>query len=345
MNRVADSSPDPHRLLRGITAEIGRVQRQIRIRDALCARLDAVTRDLALCRRRARRLSKRLELETEDVVRLEKAGWISLVAGLTGTRDARLAKERREAAAARLNYEQCAAQMERLRLVERSLRGRIRPLAGLEERRRSLRDRKRAAVEAGGSLQAIRLSQAETDAASDIRELAEAIAAGARALADVRNVHRLLRLGRGSYSAEGYRLSGALDVVDDLTGGRYNLGCSGRHESLSYHTLRKAADAAGRAHSSVEAFKRELADVGTAKRFDLSLPPIDIPPLWEVVLVPYEGILEPAILERVDAAMRGATQTASALQVALMQLRAAAAAARERRRRLRSEIDELVLRA
>src|SRR5262245_58743381 len=96
-------------MLRAIDQQLLQINRRLRAREktrsALNAARDALRREQA----HLGELAARLEAEQRDVRRLESPGLAALLATLRGQRSDRLAREQREALAARLAYETALA--------------------------------------------------------------------------------------------------------------------------------------------------------------------------------------------------------------------------------------------
>lgn len=119
--------------------------------------------------------------EQEDVDKLEKGGLRSLLLSITGDKEARLSQERREALAAKLQYDQAQRDLE-------DIDGRIRAVLGEKDSLRIDRIRRDALLEEKGELlkqmggaagaRLTELDQRLDELESQRREVGEAISAG-----------------------------------------------------------------------------------------------------------------------------------------------------------------------
>lgn len=214
------------------------------------ARLEARMRDLEERRRerqaKVEKTAGRLQLEQRDVDRLEKGGLRALLLSLTGDKEERLSKERREAAAARLQHDQA---VEDLAWLDRE----VQALLEKKTRQRRLEGRLQALLEEKAEL----LKAQGGEAGEKLLELDRELAAleGER-----REVEEAQRAGREAETA----LAIVLDDLDtagsygtwDLLGGGL-LADLGKHDRLS-----AARGGLSHAQRCLSRFRTELADVG-----------------------------------------------------------------------------------
>ncbi|MDN3243114.1 hypothetical protein [Glycomyces tritici] len=188
--------------------------------------------------------------EQKDVDQLERVSFKALWAAVIGAREERLDIERAEAAAAQIRVEQERARVRRLIQDRASLEAAGAEFEAAEERfRELLADKERAVLmlglPAGGELEAIADQAAGLSA--ERRELKEACDAGRRALEWVDEVGRLLG---SAGAASGWDLIGGGELVSQF----------------KYDKLDSAGRAVAYAQWALDAFSRELVDVGVEQR-------------------------------------------------------------------------------
>ncbi|WP_182876693.1 hypothetical protein [Microbispora sp. H10670] len=193
-------------------------------------------------------LERQLAKEDRDVAKLEQGGFAGFLAGLTGNKEERLARERAEAVAAR---QRVGGQRSRLEWLSGDLRTTDQSLAELgnphHELEVLLARKERMLVESGDprgrelSDVAARLA----NVAADLREHEEARQAGAAAGQAVGYVLRHLGGARGASTWDMFSGGGFADMVE-------------------HGHLRQADEAAWHAQGALDRFSRELADIGVA---------------------------------------------------------------------------------
>lgn len=221
----------------------------------LSAQLDDLYRQQAERREKLDEAAQNLRNEEKDVEDLERLSFKALWTALTGDKEERLSRERREALAAKCKYDQAA---EDLRYLEQKLTGligernRLQPIPHTLER---LWSEKADLLKARGgtvgeALTALDRERAELDGQE--KELREAISAG-------ENARRLLEAVQTDLdSAAGW------GTWDMLGGGM--LATMAKHDRLD--SARTNISAAQRALS---AFRTELADVGPMEVPDVEI--------------------------------------------------------------------------
>lgn len=190
------------------------------------------------------------------MARLE-GGFAGFVAGLAGSKQERLTKERAEAEAV---LERLDGQRGRLAELTGDLGRTDRELAETagahESYRRLLAEKERLLVELGDDRIArlMELSTSLADAQADLREHEEALQAGTAAGQAVGQMLSLLNKARGA------------STWDMLVGGAYT-------DAVERHYLMAADQTAWHAQRALDVFSRELADLGWAA--DPRLPEVD----------------------------------------------------------------------
>ena len=189
--------------------------------------------------------AQRFHKEQDDVDKLEKGGLRSFLLSLTGEKEERLDQERREALAAKFQYDQAKSDLE---YVENKLTGLIRErdgLRGSQERLEALWEEKSELVKAMGGPQGQQLAELDrqlADLSHQQKELEEAISAG-------ENAKRLL--GQVQDDLDSARSWGTWDM---LGGGLIAT-------MAKYDRLDSAQSSIRAAQRALSDFRTELADV------------------------------------------------------------------------------------
>ena len=228
------------------------INRDIEVLTAAHARqrqLDAQIKELYRQReeRQARvdETAQRFHKEQDDVDKLEKGGLRSFLLSLTGEKEERLDKERREALAAKFQYDQAKSDLEYLENKLNSLIRERDGLRGSQERLEALWEEKSELVKAMGGPQGQQLAELDrqlADLSHQQKELEEAISAG-------ENAKRLL--GQVQNDLDSARNWGTWDM---LGGGL--IATMAKYDRLD--SAQSSIQAAQRALSD---FRTELADV------------------------------------------------------------------------------------
>jgi hypothetical protein len=225
--------------LRAARDRVRRLEQLRRHRAGVAAQLADVDRHVA-------RLRAECAAEEEDVRRLERRTLTSIVAGVLGTRDDRLARERAEADLARVRLTGHEARHRRLTADLDFLELELADLADAPSRYEQAMADAEAELRRRGDPRAAELTRITVglaDIDAELRERAEARAAGEAAQAAVAGV-----LGPLGAAAN-------WSTVDLFGGGV--LADLGEHNQLS-----SAHDAAWRAQQALDRFAREMADLG-----------------------------------------------------------------------------------
>ena len=213
------------------------------------ARLEAQLADLEKQREerqaRVEETARIFREEQEDVEQLEKGGLRALFLKLTGDREERLTKERREALTAKLQYDQARRDLEDL---DRRVRRLLEEQDGLkadQARRDVLLEEKGALLKAGGGVDGTRLTQLDQQLDQlgyRLQEVEEALSAGQQArqaLSEVLN---------------------SLDSAADW--GTWDMLGGGLFTTMAKHDrIDEAQEGIGYAQRCLSRFRTELADV------------------------------------------------------------------------------------
>ena len=230
--------------------ELNRELKQLNGALARQGQLEAQLKDLQEQRtereRRVMDTGRAFRAEQEDVDRLERGGLRAFFLSLTGDREVQLSKERREALAAQLQYDQARRDLE-------DIDDRIRAVLGEKERLRVDRIRRDALLEEKAEL----LKQMGGEAGARLTELDQRLD---ELESQRREVSEALFAGEGAEQA----LAAVLDSLDragdwgtwDMLGGGM-LATMAKHEHLD-----DAQAGIGWAQQCLSRFRTELADVG-----------------------------------------------------------------------------------
>ena len=236
--------------------EINRELKELNEALARQGRMEAQWKDLQDQRaerdRRVMETGRVFRKEQDDVDRLEKGGLRALLLSLTGDREVRLSKERREALAAKLQYDQAQRDLE-------DLDGRIGVLLREKDglridriRRDALLEEKGELLKALGGETGARLARQLDELEHQRREVGEAISAG--------------RTAESALSA----VLNSLDSAEDW--GTWDMLGGGLLTTMAKHGhLDDAQAGIGWAQQSLSRFRTELADVR-----DMELPQVQI---------------------------------------------------------------------
>ncbi|GAA2136653.1 hypothetical protein [Glycomyces algeriensis] len=194
---------------------------------------------------------ERAAVEQKDVDQLERVSFKALWAMVIGSREERLDIERAEAAAAQIRVQQERARVRLLVQDRASLETAGAEFETAEERFRELLAEKERTVvmlglPAGGELEEI--ADQAADVRAERRELKEACDAGLQALGWIDEIGRLLGSAR---TASGWDLVGGGELVSQF----------------KYDKLDSAGRAVAYAQWALDAFSRQLVDVGIEQHY------------------------------------------------------------------------------
>lgn len=219
------------------------------------AQLEEVERQRAERQRRVEETGQSYRKEQDDVDKLEKGGIRAFLLSLTGDKEERLTKERREAMAAKCQYDQAVSDLEyldgkifKLRRQKETLQHARQELEKLSEVKAEL------LKQMGGQVgeQLMELDRRQSELEHQLREVREAVSAGRRAEICINQVLNSLD------SAEDW------GVWDMLGGGLISTAIKHGHIDDAQNGLHQAQRA-------LSDFQTELADVG-----DIQVPNVEI---------------------------------------------------------------------
>ena len=260
--------------------------------------------------------------EQDDVDKLEKGGVHAFLLTLIGHKEERLDKERREALAAKLQYDQARSDLEYL---ENKLNGLIRERDGLQdapEQLEALWTEKAELVKAMGGQTGARLVELDrqlADLSHQQKELEEAISAG-------ENAKRLL--GQVQDDLDSARSWGTWDM---LGGGLIAT-------MAKYDWLDSAQSSIRAAQRALSDFRTELADVS-----QLQVPNIQIGEFATFADYFFDGIFSDWYVQSsIKTAQEGVSEVHMKLTAALRDLEAASQDLNDQQASLKREREELL---
>ena len=260
--------------------------------------------------------------EQDDVDKLEKGGVHAFLLTLIGHKEERLDKERREALAAKLQYDQARSDLEYL---ENKLNGLIRERDGLQdapEQLEALWTEKAELVKAMGGQTGARLVELDrqlADLSHQQKELEEAISAG-------ENAKRLL--GQVQDDLDSARSWGTWDM---LGGGLIAT-------MAKYDWLDSAQSSIRAAQRALSDFRTELADVS-----QLQVPNIQIGEFATFADYFFDGIFSDWYVQSsIKTAQEGVSEVHMKLTAALRDLEATSQDLNDQQASLKREREELL---
>lgn len=284
------------------------IDRQWRELSAQAGRLGQVTAQLEeLDRQRAERQARVEETariyrrEQADVDKLEAGGLRAFLLGLAGDKEERLSRERREAVAAKCQYDQAAADLEYLDRKARDLVAEKERLRDAQRRLEALSREKAELLkalggEAGRAL--MDLDEKQADLEHQLKEVDEALSAGGRAE---------IYLGEVLNSLDS---AGDWGVWDMLGGGL--ISTMAKHEHMD-----DARAGLPRAQRALSDFRTELADVG-----ELHLPALEVGSFATVADYVFDGLFVDLYVQSgIRRTQEGVSEVHVKVLAALRQLR------------------------
>lgn len=186
-------------MYRGALHELNRkieaAQTEVERRRRLLARVKTAGEQQAMLQEKVERLRQQVDREQHDVDRLEGKSLAAFISAIVGTKEARLAKERREVLAAKLKLDDAVAELEALAVRVTALETEAEELAPSKEHLATLLAEKESWVrELGGAEgdELLRLSEERAPLEAVRQEASEAVAAGTEALAALADALRSL---------------------------------------------------------------------------------------------------------------------------------------------------------
>ena len=239
--------------MQNIQAELDRLRERIAARRNDTAVLEDLRLQEEACRREAEERNIQWNKEQRDVDRLETVSLSSIWAALRGSKDEDMDRERAEAYAARLRYQEAERQLAEVRSEILERQRRIREAESCEAQYEALMREKEARLRTQDPTLAEKLAELERrEMALTARrkELGEAVDAGRQAL---------------------FQLDGALGSLDDAEGwGTWDVFGGGLlTDMMKYDKLDEAQRRMAGVQSALRRYQAELADVAQAVDFTL----------------------------------------------------------------------------
>jgi prefoldin subunit 5 len=171
-------------MLTQINQEIYELKEKLLIKGKLESSIKMLNDELDKKRSKAQALKEQLESELKDVEKLEGISFSSLVFSLLGKKEERLAKEKEEYLSVKLKYDDCLKAIKELENELSNVKNKLKNYEGLEdEYNRKIAEKKEIILRnEGENSQNLRNALDRiNDLKIDIKEVREAIYAGARA--------------------------------------------------------------------------------------------------------------------------------------------------------------------
>ncbi len=302
--------------------EISLLQAQLTYKKRLEAMLAELRSQQAILQEKVFRLEKAMHSEQKDVQRLQGRSLAAFFSYVTGHREEKLDKERREYYAARVKYE---AAVRELKAVEQDLECTVedlQDLSGCEARYVQVMEEKRIAIARSGTSLSEELLEKEeklTFYISQERELEEAIAAGTAALRASNEV------------VQGLKEAENLGLFDVL--GKGFLVDMAKHE-----TLDEAQQSVENLQICLQRFNKELSDVSL--RSDLK---VSVDRLLKFADVFFDGLLiDLTVLDNIQNARTLVDQTRDSILGLLRQLQTRLEELRRKQEKAKAEVDAMI---
>lgn len=232
--------------------ELLETREKVREKRKLESSVREARRSLAAERARLARLAAVLEKEEADVRRLEGLSLTAMFHQFLGSKEDRLDKERQEAFAAKLKYDQCVHEVASLERDIADMDGRLAALGDPEAEYARALERKEARIEGAARADLVRLTERVADVSSDIKEIGEAVAAGDEVIAGLDGV------------IAAFKSAGNWGIVDIIGGGIIVT-------AVKHSKIDRAKAGIHEVQSRLGRFRRELADLRTRPDVPLSV--------------------------------------------------------------------------
>jgi len=239
----------------GINEELMRIKERMRERDRLKNLLKKNQDSLTEEKHRQEELWKVLEKEERDLHKVESLSLTGLFYSILGSREQQVEKERQEALAAKLKYDESTKSVEEL---ERRISELVRQLAafeGIDEQySRVLAEKEKLLASSGGegAARLLQYSEKMAELRADIKELEEAIHAGKRVEQELSKVVSALE-SAGNWGTW------------DMLGGGF-LATAAKHSKID-----EAREYADNVQHLLRDFGHELADVGGRSNLSIDI--------------------------------------------------------------------------
>ncbi len=267
-------------------------------------------------------VKKILQKEQEDVERLEKTSATSIFFAILGQKEKKLDKEQQEAFAAKLKYDTLVGQLEDCKSQKEALILEKQSLASCDNKYRETYEAIQKELRMDPVF-AEKLCEAEkqcSEIRNQLREVAEAEAAGKACLGQINSIEKSLG------SAEGW---GTWDV---LGGGL--LSDMAKHSHLD-----EAQDGANRLQTYLGRFRTELADV----KINEQMGQVNIDGFLRFADYFFDGLIADwSVLSRIHDSQKSVGKVKSQVTTALQRLDNVKRMYEQRKRELEQQLDAMV---
>lgn len=249
-------------MLEDINKEINRVKNEVAQKNVLENRLEELNEELNKSEIDLRNLESQLEKELDDVEKLKKLSFTSIMSILMRNKEEKLEKEEKEYLMAKIKYDKCNSKVQLLKENISDINSRLDELSDCEDKYSLLLQRKLALIDIYGDEETKRkLLNMEKEIDSYLqedKEIDESIVAGNRLLNEINSAKKLL---------ESAKTWGTIDLL----GGDF-LSSLAKHEKVN-----DAQRCFRRISNLLDDFNRELKDVNiTNLNFSTTIKAVDI---------------------------------------------------------------------
>lgn len=183
-------------MLEDINKEINEIKNKVAQKNVLEDRLKELNRELYKSEFEFKNLEKQLEKELEDVEKLKKLSFASIMSILMRNKEEKLEKEEKEYLMAKIKYDNCKSKAQSLRKNMYDINSRLDDLSDCEDKYSRLLQRKIALINIYGDEETksklLYMEKEIDDCLQEIKEIDESILAGNRLLNEVNSVKKLL---------------------------------------------------------------------------------------------------------------------------------------------------------
>lgn len=249
-------------MLEDINKEINQVKNEVAQKNVLENRLKELDEELHKSEIELKNLETQLEKELDDVEKLKKLSFASIVSSLMRNKEEKLEKEEKEYLMAKIKYDNYNSKVKSLREQISYINFRVDELADCEDKYSRLLQRKIVLINIYGDEETknklVNMEREIDSYLEEVKEIEESIVAGNRLLNEVNNAKKLL---------ESAKTWGTIDLL----GGDF-LSSLAKHEKVN-----DAQKCFRRISNLLNDFNRELKDVNiTSLNFSTTIKSVDI---------------------------------------------------------------------
>ena len=249
-------------MLEDINKEINQVKNEVAQKNVLENRLKELDEELHKSEFELKNLKTQLEKELDDVEKLKKLSFASIVSSLMRNKEEKLEKEEKEYLMAKIKYDNYNSKVQSLKEQISYINFRLEDLSDCEDKYSRLLQRKIALINIYGDEEIknklVNMEREIDSYLEEVKEIEESIVAGNRLLNEVNNAKKLL---------ESAKTWGTIDLLGgDL------LSSLAKHEKVN-----DAQKCFRRISNLLNDFNRELKDVNiTSLNFSTTIKSVDI---------------------------------------------------------------------